>query len=522
MDYDQKIERWEKEGLMTPEQIMQRLDDKIETYGFYDERATVQKNFDSACTETNGVKHLDEAGFVKFLAQAFPPSFDLFIETGPVLYTSVVYLAQFPFMTAEPSLLTFRALVRALALMLPTTAHCWGGGESSNGTSGEHLISRERSDIDRIRLLFQSFADEYEDSGPAGDEIQEVTEPRNQHTRVLDFQAPNSDPDGDEMYHDVLDVLSATRPGMEYDIPCPRDSFRPLATKLWQTDVRLSHYCISRERLASLVKLLLLMHPYEAGNAGIAYSGNADDLDATTANVVNTFSDHDSGSITWPVFYNRMTATAPLLLAPLEGLLNLFLQTSAPVPRSAEAALPPGAQILSVPILRQLSLVLANTIAFDGLKLLYHCTLAGSSDPEGFATLVDVLQRYRVPCFLLIRGQSDADRTVTYGAFLPVPGQQLSDACSRHAVVGSFLFQLLPRHDVFAARADQPSWSSSGREIWFGDWDAGVAFRLADGLKQGVVVHRLTGDGAYKGNVSRGEWETKVRVNELEVWMQRD
>ena len=309
MDYDQKIVSWEKEGLMTPEQIMQRLDGEMKRYGFHEKLVVIQQNFDFVCVETKVVKHLDEAGFVKFLARAFPPSFDPFIDVGPILYTSAVYLARFPFMAEEPSLLTFTALVRAVTMMLPDRAHCWGGGESSNGASGEHLISRERNAIDQKRLLFHSLTDKYEDSGLNCEEILELPDKPNQPVKIIEFQAPNSDQDGDEMYHDVLDVLSATQPGEEYEISCPRDSFRPLATKLWQTDKRLSHYRISRKKLASLVKLLLSMHPSDAGQLGAAYSVKAHELDAVTENVVNAFSGKADETIAWPVFYNRIIAT---------------------------------------------------------------------------------------------------------------------------------------------------------------------------------------------------------------------
>ncbi|MCJ1434094.1 hypothetical protein MMC27_003460 [Xylographa pallens] len=522
IDWKQKMVSWQKKGSMTPEQIIQRLDAKLETYGFYEKLAAIQKNFDSVCVENKGIKHLNEAGFVKFLARAFPTSFDPFVDAGPILYTSAVYLARFPFMTGEPSLLTFAALVRALALMLPDKANCWCAGHASSDGRDERLISRERSAIDQIRLFFQSLADKYEDSGPECEEILVVAERPNQPIREPAFQVPNNDQDGDEMYHDILDVLSATQPGKEYEILCSRDNLRPLATKLWQTDIRLSHYQISRKKIASLLKLLLSMRLSDACHQDAAYSVKAHELDAVTENVVNAFSGKDDDAIAWPVFYNRIIATTPLLLTPLEGLLNLFLETSEPTSIPGEFALPTEATILSLPILSQLSLVLASTITFDGLQLLYHCKLTNASDPEGFTTLVDVLQSYREPCFLLIRGRSDTDDIVTYGAFLPVRGQQPSDSIHRPDLVGSFLFQLSPQHDVFSAPTGEPSWTSFNREIWFGDQDAGVAFGLTDGLKQGIMMHKLTGDGPYKGNLSRREWQMKVRISELEVWMERD
>ena len=309
IDWNQKVASWEKEGLMTPEKIIQRLDAKLETYGFYEKSAATQKNFDSVCVENEGIKYLDEAGFVKFLARAFPTSFDPFIDAGPILYASAVYLARFPFMTEEPSLLTFAALVRFLTLMLPEKANCWSAGSASYDGREEHLISRERGAIDQIRLFFQSLADKYEGSGPKCEEILEVAGKPSEPIKETAFQTPNNDQDGDEMYHDVLDVLSATQPGKEYEISCPRDNLRPLATKLWQTDIRLSHYRISRKKFASLVKLPLSMRLSGASHQDAAYSVKAHELDAVTENIANAFSGNGDGAIAWPVFYNRIIAT---------------------------------------------------------------------------------------------------------------------------------------------------------------------------------------------------------------------
>lgn len=121
-----------------------------------------------------------------------------------------------------------------------------------------------------------------------------------------------------------------------------------------------------------------------------------------------------------------------------------------------------------------------------------------------------------------MRGQTALDDSVTFGAFLPVPGLDTSHLAKSPDYKDSFLFQLSPVHDVFPTLTGDPVWAHSGHDLWFGDQAAGVAFCLTDGLQQGVVLHRITGKGAYEGNGRRGEWQVEFKVDELEVWMERE
>jgi hypothetical protein len=302
------IAEWENRGLMSPERIMQRFDAEIQEHVFQSEADTIIENFNSLCTEQAGIKYLDEATFVSFLARLFPPSFSPMSEAGPVIHATAVYLSRFPFFSQEQPLLTLQAILRALTLMLPDRANRWIDGS----VAGDCLVSRQRTDLDHLRLIFQSLAD----IGSAkvlqshNRELAVGIPPRNAPDSI-DFRAPNNDADGDEMYHDILDVLSATQPLQRFqETPVSRNNLRPLATKLWRTDVRLSQCHIPRVKLASLVKLMLSMHLTGDGQQAAKFVDQLPVLDAVTEHVVNAFSGRDEQPVTWPIFYSVMTSAA--------------------------------------------------------------------------------------------------------------------------------------------------------------------------------------------------------------------
>ena len=125
--------------------------------------------------------------------------------------------------------------------------------------------------------------------------------------------------------------------------------------------------------------------------------------------------------------------------------------------------------------------------------------------PTSLSSLQDVLRAYPEPCILLVRGQTAFNDSVTFGAFLSVPGLDTSDIAKSPEFKDSFLFQLSPVHDVFPALAGEPVWALSGQDLWFGDEAAGVAFCFTEGLRRGILMHRTTANGAYEGNGRRGE-----------------
>ena len=326
-DRDKKsIEEWTTAGLMTPERIMLRLDAQIGEYTFYDSVPTIRGHFNALCTEKSGLQVLEEPAFVSFLARSFTLSFPLIKDAGPILYESAVYLAGFPFMPKVPPLLTLGAFLRALALMLPDRANRWISGCCSCTPEGlERLVARERTAADHQRLLFQSLADTHEASFGAGlveyslrdaQEAQEVvpwTLKGGDTSNTFDFSAPSKDADGDEMYHDLLDVLSATQP-VEHPgaLRVSRDSLRPHATKFHNTQLSLRRMAIRREKFVTLVKLLLSMRLGDASPLGARFTDKLADLEAIAERIVNAFTEEsgDTENITWSTFDFAMNRAA--------------------------------------------------------------------------------------------------------------------------------------------------------------------------------------------------------------------
>ena len=305
---EEKVEEWEAKGLMTTQQIIKRLNMELDERVFHSTTEAIQENFDLLCVERLGVRYLDEVNFVAFLARAFPPSFSPIIEGGPIIYASAVYLTGFPFFN-EPPLLTLEGFLRALKLMLPEHANCWISGSGTD----ERLVSRERTEIDHVRLLFQSLAasnvGSIDDSQSNGQELEMKIMPRPSWYDPC-FRASNTDADGDELYHDVLDVLSATQPIPIYKMPVSRDDLRHLATSLWDTKFRLNQYRISREKLACLVRLMLSMQMSDTCQQNSYTTNRLPELRAVTECVVNAFSMNNETGITWPIFYPTMTSVA--------------------------------------------------------------------------------------------------------------------------------------------------------------------------------------------------------------------
>ncbi|KAL9121543.1 MAG: hypothetical protein Q9187_001893 [Circinaria calcarea] len=515
------VQEWEVKGFMTPERIMRRLGMKMDEYGLHSAAEPIQKNFNLPSVESLGARYLDEASFTSFLARAFPPSFSPIIEAAPIIYASAVYLAGFPFYEQSPPL-TFEAFRRAITLMLPDYAHTWIAASGDE----ECLITRERTEIDHLRLLFQSMATSDNESVQdlqSNDQGFKITMTPRPSKYDFDWRAPNIDADGDEMYHDVLDVLSATQPKQIYETSVSRDDQRSLATSLWQTRLCLSQYRMSREKLKPLVRLMLCMQLSDMHQQGSYSTDRLHELEASTNCVVNAFEVSNDKGITWPIFYSTTTMASPLLLRPLYNLLDLFLKSQDAILEYDDQVLPAEGRIFTLPLLCQLNIVLADTITLDGLKLLYQCQpLSSTFDTKFFNQLKDILKAYSEPCILLVRGQTTLNESITFGAFLPVAGLDTSHIAKSPDYRTSFLFQLSPVHDIFPAPAGEPVWASSDQGLWFGDEAAGVAFHLMKDLQKGMLLHRITDQGSYRGNSRRGEWQAEVIIHELEIWKERE
>src|ERR1700733_10640821 len=143
------ISEWERSGLMSPTNILQRFYDEIVSCIIEEqERAAIQNKFTWRKSDSQDVKHWDQKTFYSFLTQnSHPSSLPLLAGAGPILYSSMVYLSRFPFGSTQsgntPPINTFEDLVRAVFWMLPDRAYLDGPRNAS----------------DQRKILFQSLAD---------------------------------------------------------------------------------------------------------------------------------------------------------------------------------------------------------------------------------------------------------------------------------------------------------------------------------------------------------------------------
>jgi hypothetical protein len=315
MTEDGRIQEWEWTGLMTTDQVLQRLDDEINEYIIFVEleHAALRNNFDSVClVDSDGTKYWSESIFVNFLARSVPFSAAVFVETGKIIYANALYLGSFPF-KADNTRLTYEKLLRFLFWVLPERATRLMGGALSSRNEKDTIIVRVRTAADQRRLLFQSLAEPSEETKVF--DIEEEKKIAGQKANQVPelqtcYATTNYDSDGDEMYHDVLDVLSATQPVKRPHPSVPRDDFKPLAKRLHDPQNSLRQLVIRRGRFKSLVKLLLSEHFANDSDGTLQLT----DLENTAVHVVNAFSHEANGDITWQKFeeaLTRVTVTFP-------------------------------------------------------------------------------------------------------------------------------------------------------------------------------------------------------------------
>lgn len=290
------IEDWKRAGTLTTDQILERLRDEEYAFGG-DELVAIQANFNNLAINEGGVRYILEPAFTSFIASSiassFPNQLIPIVEAGPILFTSTTYLADYPF-AAKQRGLTYQGFQRALTWNSPD------GAERIIRASmlRDGLVVRARTAVDYRRIIFQSLAHTISDSPPDARERQQKVFDSGLSEHLLDFWAPNNDADGDEIYHDVLDILSATQPIPIHAIPVLRDSLRPLATELYAPLPRLRQLGVSRTQLISVVKAILSLQQNDG--LDLNPTNTLAGLDYSATSVVNAFTSDET--ITYPVF----------------------------------------------------------------------------------------------------------------------------------------------------------------------------------------------------------------------------
>ncbi|KAI3316585.1 hypothetical protein HD806DRAFT_552189 [Xylariaceae sp. AK1471] len=528
---DKKIDAWVRQGALTKEHIMVRLDERIKsTYAIRNEEKLILDGiFGSLGTHDNcgasGAPLLTEFAFINLLhSKAALPHSAEGSQAGKVIYDSIAFLSTLPFpsktkskprgtILQPPQGLSREELVRGLVWALPDRAKSF---------IEEGPDACFRTEADHHRLIFQSLAMAVHDHRPSNSTLR---------------CSLKHDGDGDEIYHDLLDVLYSTQEiNHPSHSPIHRDTLRSVAKRISAENNVTSLYelAIPIDRFEILAKLLLaLQFKPPAEPAGFNSAARA--LSACFSQGQGS---SVAGVITWPMFERGLRDDAPYLFAPFYRLLSTtFLNKSSTIDVLDASEVPPppgkGAVILTRPLQSQLSTFLAASVYFGWLYRAHHFAIESVDRPTP-AVLMSAMQAVPDEAILLVSGRLESGEPCTFGLFSPQPR---SDAASIQTDVNPHnagqercgLFQLEPIHGVFKGVVGRPGWSiiDNGGSITFGQ-GGGMALALEDGLRRAVVRHQSDEDGdnvrtmAYAPSTWRGDWSTEFDVTEIEIWSERE
>lgn len=295
----ERVHELAAQGLLAPDAVLNALTRVIERDVLDEETELLylRKALDSFGTEESGTKRLTQSAFLSFLESSgfLPPSMR---DAGALVYRSLLYLSQYPFYRSIPEALTYNDLVRALAWILP---------ERSRRIYDESYDTRSRSPADFRRQLFQSFATTKDGKSAVfnAEDARKQAEQRAFDFTGADrpdtrrFAAMNYDDDGDEMFHDILDVLYGIQPKeIGWRAP-PRDSFLLIAKELAGAKrVHVHHLSIPKDEFRAVVKLLVTTY---FGKPRVAVEQLAD-LDHVVDCITRPVVQRPDMGITWDMF----------------------------------------------------------------------------------------------------------------------------------------------------------------------------------------------------------------------------
>jgi len=306
-----------KKGTLAPDAILDTLSQRINDFGILrgEELPHLRKNFNSLCTNDNGTEIITQSAFISLLQTAgvLPSSM---AQAGALIYNSLLYLSQAPFYDSLPlpTHLTFGGLLRALV---------WTDSERSRPVYEESIDTRTRAPADTRRLIFQSLATTRDGRKlPFDAEFARVQAER----RAFDFSSvlngdswkvyakTNYDEDGDEMFHDLLDVLYVvSQPPQVGRGGVPRDGFREFAKEFrGEQPERLHNLSIPQDEFQTLVKMLLVT---QFGKPVAQIEQDAD-LDRVADCIVRVFAQVPGMGITWEMFDQAINKTVCLARSP--------------------------------------------------------------------------------------------------------------------------------------------------------------------------------------------------------------
>ncbi|KAI2469270.1 hypothetical protein F4781DRAFT_395257 [Annulohypoxylon bovei var. microspora] len=404
MTKDERIDKWKSQGILEPSCVL----DRIEAEDAIDPELGIL---------SLSINELDEAAFVSLLRTkgGLPQSCEGF---GRLIYSVIAYLSATPFYRQlgeeAPSSLSLAEIYRGLVWILPDIHRRIIVAGSS---------ARSRTVADHRRLLFQSLATTTHDRpyDPV-EACQRAT--YNAHFESDAFYANpdwlfvNHDDDGDEMYHDVLDVLHATQPEPNYPYAgVQRDAFRELAKTLTKEQPKLYTLAIPLDRFVAFVTFLLALQ-FEHKTPGepvlSQYEEVAKNLTASFCEDANANAD----VITWSKFDDALKQM-PFLLDPLYRILSAAFLQRTPFAVSGDwiAPQPPGDSFMTLPRLSQLATMVNQDVDFENFGRAHQWRTGIRPTAE---VLVNVMKTMPDLSILTMCGLSSAGENYVLGIFKPL------------------------------------------------------------------------------------------------------
>lgn len=226
------IDDWVAKGMLSKVFILGRLDQSIaDSVAFSEEELSALKRVFQTVCSSDGL--LTEAAFISLLQTGSTlPQSPEGIKVGKILYKSLAYLGNLPFLDS-PERTVFQ---NGISLEQLTRSLVWALPGRYRYIIEEGNFSRMRSKADHRRLVFQSLGSATHATPYNNEDARKLARQGAfdvDRDDCMDFCSINRDDDGDEIYHDLLDVLYATQeekdPGLA---PAPRDAFRPVAKRI--------------------------------------------------------------------------------------------------------------------------------------------------------------------------------------------------------------------------------------------------------------------------------------------------
>ncbi|KAM5438265.1 hypothetical protein MferCBS31731_005126 [Microsporum ferrugineum] len=533
----EQLDRWVIDGCMTPERILKRVTEQHGHCGLREsEYIRLQNFFDSHCVQEAGTAHLDRDTFVSFLkTPSNVPS--LFDEAGDILYSSVLYLSRYPFRLSTSQTMTLEEFARALVWALIDAPF---DELRARPLYAEGNLCRGRTWADHRRAIFQSLATSRDGTMLPYDDQEwkkKAKERAHQFNKFdqsrLEFAATNSDEYGDEMYHDVLDILFSSQieihPGFA---PVCRDSFRPLAKELHGNHTYLHHLTIPQKRFHTFVKLLVVYH---FGPDNKVKADEMSDLDRVSHCIMKAFTRHSNIGITWPAFDEVAFKVTPWLLDGYYRILSSFFGKPGPGERlgfnldDTPISLLNPTNILTFPVMGQLGIMFSrSSYCFYNLcRFRYYKPHINEID---ISTVTRDISTIPGSAFFLVSGKNKKTGDVSvFGSYIAVPskdGDGIQSTEEEKAVhwQDSCLFELSPVHDIYSGNRGSPGWKIVEDSLCFGNRENGFALELSSGLRSAAVFHNVDGkqQPVYNASKWRGNWQLEFEIEEIELWFDED